>query len=101
VSDAASLAFALALSTAGLAWLAAAMEVHWEQIKGARPYRLGRAFRLRVQGVAALLMSLWLCLGADHASMAALVWIMSLAAAALSVALTLAWRPHWLSWLVR
>ena len=46
----------------------------------------------------ALLASLLLCLRADHASMAVLVWVMSLAAAALLVAFTLAWRPHWLRW---
>lgn len=100
MSSGASLFFALTFSTTGLVWLAAAMEVHWEQIKGMRSYRRGRAFRLRAQGIASLLVSLWLCMSADHASMAALVWIMSLAAAALAVALTLAWRPHWLSWFV-
>jgi Protein of unknown function (DUF3325) len=31
--------------------------------------------------------------------MAALVWVMFLAASALLVAFTLAWRPRWLAWL--
>ncbi|WP_420884945.1 DUF3325 family protein [Achromobacter piechaudii] len=37
----------------------------------------------------------WLGTG-DHASMATLVWVMSLAVAAASVAFTLAWRARWL-----
>ena len=44
--------------------------------------------------------SLGLCLAVDHASMAALVWVMALAAAALVVAMALSWRPHWLRLLV-
>ena len=32
--------------------------------------------------------------------MAVLVWVMSLAAAALAGTLTLAWRPRWLAWVV-
>jgi hypothetical protein len=32
--------------------------------------------------------------------MAVLVWVMSLAASALLVALTLAWQPRWLAWLI-
>jgi hypothetical protein len=45
-------------------------------------------------GACALVLSLLLCLMADHVTMAPLVWVMSLAAAALIVALTLAWRPR-------
>lgn len=60
----------------------------------------GRQRTLRVMGVLALAASLLACLRADHAGMAALVWIMALAAAALAVAFTLAWRPRWLSPLV-
>ena len=41
--------------------------------------------------------SLALCLAVDHASMAALVWVMGLAASALAVAFTLTWRPRWLA----
>lgn len=96
------LSLALLCSVAGLAWLALAMEVHWQQARAThgQPGR-GTVIGLRVLGAIALLASLLACLGADHASMAVLVWVMSLAAASLVVALTLAWRPRWLAWLVR
>jgi hypothetical protein len=55
---------------------------------------------MRMLGVMGLLLSLGLCLNADYASIAALVWIMSLAAAALAVAFTLAWRPRMLAPLI-
>ncbi len=99
VPDSLWLLVALLCSLVGIGWLALAMEVHWQQVRGAQA-QAGRAtvFALRVLGAAALLASLLLCLRADHASMAVLVWVMSLAAAALLVAFTLAWRPHWLRW---
>ena len=99
--DGALLLLALLCSSCGVAWLALAMEVHWQQARRTtgRP-NAAAAAGLRVLGSAALLASLLLCLRADHASMAVLVWVMSLAAAAVMVALTLAWRPWWLAWLV-
>ena len=91
---------ALLCSVGGIAWLALAMDVHWKQIQGEEA-QAGRAtvWALRALGTGALLVSLLLCLRADHASMAALVWVMSLTGAALLVAFTLAWRPRWLAWL--
>lgn len=73
----------------GMAWLALALGVHWRQVRSGEP----PAQLLRGLGTFALLASLLLCLTADHASMAALVWIMALASAALTVAFTLTWRP--------
>jgi uncharacterized membrane protein YccC len=63
---------------------------------------LTRATRmqLRALGTVALVVALLICLWVDHPSMAVLVWVMALAASAMSVAFTLAWRPEWLSWLV-
>jgi hypothetical protein len=49
---------------------------------------------LRTLGGLGLLSSLGLCLLADHASMAVLVWVMLLAGGALLIALTLAWKPE-------
>ena len=94
------LTLALLCSAGGVAWLALAMEAHWQQVRGtatgpARRVSIG----LRVAGSVALLASLLACLLADHATMAVLVWVMSLAASALVVALTLAWQPRWLAWL--
>lgn len=76
---------------AGFAWLALAMDEHWERVQGeaaAAPRRV-----LRLLGAAAVVLSLVACLRADPPSMAVLVWLMLLAAAALAVALALAWRP--------
>lgn len=77
----------------GMAWLALAMDGHWKQVRNDRP--TPKTVRLlRSLGGLALGASLLLCLRADHASMASLVWIMLLAASALGVALTLTWCPR-------
>jgi hypothetical protein len=80
----------------GFGWLALAMDTHWEQAHGARPQSVGTVRVMRTLGAVALAASLMLCLQADHASMAVLVWLMLLAAAVLAVAMTLSWRPTWL-----
>lgn len=91
---------AVLCSTAGMAWLALAMKVHWQQVRGHAVMSPASARLLRVLGALALAASLWLCLSADHGSIAALVWVMALAASALTVAFTLSWRPRVLGVLV-
>jgi hypothetical protein len=91
---------AFASSVVGFAWIALAMEVHWQQARGARPLPRRAAQVLRVLGASGLLASLWACLRADHSSMAALVWVLMLTAAAFAVAMALSWRPRWLASLV-
>jgi hypothetical protein len=87
-------------SICGMAWLALAMKGHWEQVRS-EPAPSGAALvALRSLGALALALSLWLYLQVDHGSMASLVWFMSLAASALTVAFTLSWRPQWLAWLL-
>jgi len=76
---------------AGFGWLALAMETHWQQVRGGQPPAAQRL--LRGLGAVALLLSLAACLRADHATMAVLVWVMTLAAAALTVTFSLSWRP--------
>ncbi len=93
-------AVAAATNLLGLCWLALAMEVHWEQVRGATQLSLGSARLLRSLGVLALVLSLALCLAVDHGSMASLVWFMTLAAAALLITFTLSWRPRLLAPLV-
>lgn len=100
MSDAARLLIALLCSACGMAWLALAMKVHWQQARGSLALSPAMAVLLRTLGAVSLLASLVLCLSADHGSIAVLVWIMSLAAAALTVAFALSWRPRWLAWLV-
>ncbi len=91
---------AYGLCVAGLGWLALAMDVHWRQASAAPLPSRPRRKLLQGLGIAALAGSLAACLAADHATMAPLVWLMLLAAAALTVALTLSWRPRWLKPLV-
>jgi hypothetical protein len=94
------LAAALLCCTSGMAWFALSMKPHWQKVRGSRPPERRTLLQLRWMGVMALLASLLLCLRADHASMASLVWVMLVIPAILVVAFTLAWRPSWLSWLV-
>ncbi|SFV11020.1 DUF3325 family protein [Pseudoduganella namucuonensis] len=91
---------ALALILAGAAWLALSLESHWRQVRGDRAATPSTVRLLRVLGALALGAGLLLCLRVDHTSMAALVWVMALAAAALAVAFTLSWRPRLLAPLV-
>ena len=90
------LLLAIAANITGLGWLALAMDVHWEQVFGTVPASRRTVRLLRVVGVAGLAISLLLCLRVDHASMALLVWFMTLAGGALAIAFTLSWRARWL-----
>lgn len=88
---------AFGASVVGFAWLALAMETHWQQVRGGLAPSPTGVVALRVLGVLGLAVSLGLCLWADHATMAALVWPMALASGAVTMALLLAWRPRWLA----
>ncbi|BDU16569.1 DUF3325 domain-containing protein [Lysobacter auxotrophicus] len=80
---------------AGMGWLALSMPVHAQQAWGeALSSRTARV--LRCLGASSLFAALLLCLAVDHASMASLVWVMTLAASALVVAFALSSRPTWL-----
>ena len=94
------LTLGLLSSTCGMAWLAFAMKSHWQQVKGEAVFSAATVMTLRALGSVAIALSLWLYVGVDHVSMAALVWVMSLAASALIVAFTLSWRPRLLAWLL-
>jgi hypothetical protein len=80
---------------AGMGWLALSMQAHALQVWGAIPSRATTRV-LRVLGALGLAIALSLCLMADHASMAVLVWVMTLASAALLTAFTFTWRARWL-----
>jgi hypothetical protein len=97
--DVLQLALAFLCSTCGMALLALAMRVHWQQVRDDEGPSASAALVLRSLGAFAVALSLWVCLQVDHGSMAALVWVMSLAASASIVAFTLTWRPGWLGWL--
>jgi len=84
---------AFVCSVSGMACFALAMQVHWRQVCGQLPLAAAGVRTLRVRGALALTGSLGLCLGADHVSMAALVWVMMSSGSAVLLALTLAYRP--------
>lgn len=94
------LLLAVVANIVGLGWLALAMDVHWEQALGPVPASRATVMLLRVLGVSGLAASLLSCLRVDHASMASLVWFMTLAGSALAIAFTLTWRARWLGLLV-
>ncbi len=100
MAEALFLALAFAASVSGMGFLALAMPPHWEQVRAPAPYPADKARGLRTLGAFSLGLSLAFCLSADHPSMASLVWVMALAASALIIAFTLAFRPRWLGWLV-
>lgn len=87
------LALALLIAAIGMGWLALAMDVHWRQVHNGRARSRASRIVLRALGAGALLGSLILCLVADVATMATLVWMMFLAISAALVAFLLSWRP--------
>jgi hypothetical protein len=95
--DALLLAAALVCTLLGMGWLALAMDVHWKQVRAAGLRTWRTAIVLRILGAASLAGSLGLCLLADTATMAALVWMMLLAVAAVTIALVLSRRPRLLA----
>jgi Protein of unknown function (DUF3325) len=95
VSETLLLSLAALWAFAGMAWCALAMEAHWQQVTGtAQALPRARRHGLRLAGTLGLLASLALCLMADHATMAALVWVMLLTLSAFVVAMLLSWRPQ-------
>lgn len=95
--DALLLIAALFSACLGMAWLALAMDVHWKQVSGSPPPSPLISKLLRGLGFASLLAALLLCLAADTATMAVLVWMMALAVAAVTVAFLLSWQPRLLA----
>ncbi|GAA6142242.1 DUF3325 domain-containing protein [Hydrogenophaga sp. 5NK40-0174] len=93
------LLLAAVFNLSGMAWLALSMEVHWEQVMhSVSKRRSARPRWTRLAGATAHGGSLMACLAADRPSMAVLVWVMLLAASAFGVAMTLSYRPRWLTW---
>lgn len=100
MSDTALLLSGLLATALGMGWLALAMDVHWAQVRGAGTRSRGTIVALRVLGAAGLATSLALCLVADTATMAVLVWMMMLAVSAFAMAFLLSWRPRTLAPLI-
>lgn len=92
--DALLLAAALVCTVLGMGCLALAMDVHWKQVRAAAPRSARAVTALRILGSMSLTASLVICLLADTATMAVLVWMMLLAVAAMTIALVLSRRPR-------
>jgi len=88
-----SLGFAALASALGAMWFALAMPVHWRQVYGGAALMRTTQGVLRMMGTLGLGVSLGLCLWANHASMAVLVWVMLLALGLVLTAFVLAWQP--------
>ena len=98
--DSALLLIAFVAAVAGMGWLALTIDMNYARVRNRGTLTAALVTRLRMMGSLALIASLALCLAVDHASMAALVWVMMLATAALVITFTLAWRAHWLAVMV-
>lgn len=75
-----------------MTWLAVSLKNHWRQVYPDKE-NIPHQTRLRAAGALFLLASIVCCFTADHPSMAVLVWVMLLPAAAMAVAMTLSNRP--------
>jgi hypothetical protein len=98
--DAVLLLLALVCTGIGMGWLALAMDVHWKQVRAMDARSRRTVVVLRVLGATSLTLSLVLCLRADTATMAVLVWMMLLAVSAASIAFVLSSRPRMLAPLI-
>jgi hypothetical protein len=91
---------ALLLLAAGLAsygafaCLALAMPRHWAEVSGQTVDFAPHRAWLRLCGFALLGLSYALCVYRDGPSFGSVLWLLLIWAAAIAVALTLAWRPR-------
>lgn len=84
----------------GMAWLALAIKVHWQQVRAGQTLPTKRIKTLRFLGAASLSIAGLLCFYINHPTMAPLVWMMASTAGALLVGMTLTWQPRCLVFLV-
>lgn len=86
---------ALALSFAGMAALAFAMERHYEQLTGAREQSPALAWQLRCLGAALLPLAALPCVWTWDATVGTVAWLGFLSAGALCSAAALGAAPRW------
>lgn len=79
------------------ACLALAMPRHWSAATGRRDAAAPPRRRLRRLGFALLAGACGLCVGRDGPAFGSLLWLVLMSVTAVALALTLAWRPHWLA----
>lgn len=85
----------------GFACLALAMPDYWLRAGGTLEDHAVRGRHLRLFGVPVLCMSAAACLWRDGAGFGLLLWTLMLSASAIAVALTLAWWPEYLGYVIR
>lgn len=83
-------------SYGGFACLALAMPRHWAEARGQRMDVVPHRRWLRPCGFLMLGVTYALCVHRDGTSFGSLLWVVLISAAAIAVALTLAWRPQFL-----
>lgn len=94
--DAALTIVAALASALGFVLLALAQERHWRAVCAAPALRRVHPGWFKAAGLALQGLALVLSLRAQGPSFGSLMWAMTLPAAAMAVAFTLAWRPAWL-----
>lgn len=88
---------ALALSFAGMAALAFAMERHYEQLTGRYEISAAQCCLLRSVGAAALVMAIFPCVAAWGSTVGVVAWLGWISVAALAVVWLLSIAPRWAS----
>ena len=96
MTEAALLIALAATAYLGFALLALSQNRHWRSVTGTATPTALVAFVLRALAGLALATSLTVALLRDGPSFGALLWATVLSTAAIAVAFTLSWRPHWL-----
>lgn len=94
MSDSVLLVCAISLNFLGMRWLALSLPVHWKQVYGEQLLSQRKQVVFRILAAVMFIFSLVLIMFADHATIAALVWIMSLTACAFSVAMMLSRKAN-------
>lgn len=80
----------------GFALLALSQERHLSRVDPSNSHPALSRPAQRAIGFIAIGASLVCCIAGQGASFGTLLWVLSLSAAAMAIALTLTWRPHWL-----
>ena len=84
------------LNLLGFALLALSQPRHLQRVFGENRTVALAPTAQRAIGFIAIVLSLVVCCTSQGASFGTLLWVLEMAAAAMAVALTLTWRPHWL-----
>lgn len=88
-------------SFVGFALLALSQERHWSAVSGTPPEQRVKATWAAGPGLVAQLAALLASLHAQGPGFGSLLWAVMISAAAITVAFTLSWKPHWLKPLAR